>query len=272
MESSDAVMTAILKRDRVVVLIAIGLLATLAWAYVLWLAMRMNATQEMSAMDIGTMIGPGVAQWTTGQFLFALAMWTVMMVGMMTPSVAPMILIYAQVARRADATRQPFSSSIWFAGGYLFVWVLFAAGATSAQYELERAALLSPILASKSAIFGAVTLLAAGIYQWLPLKGACLSQCRAPLSFVQRHGGFQPSGFASLRLGALHGVFCLGCCWALMILLFAFGIMNVLWIAGLTIFVLLEKTVPAGRLFSRAAGAVAIVGGVWLFLDTQHLF
>ena len=111
-----------------------------------------------------------------------------------------------------------------------------------------------------------VVLLAAGIYQWLPLKYACLDSCRAPLSFVQRHGGFQPSARGSLRLGVLHGFYCIGCCWALMALLFAFGVMNLAWIAGLMLFVLLEKLLPWPRIVSRAAGGVAIAAGLWLIL------
>jgi predicted metal-binding membrane protein len=106
--------------------------------------------------------------------------------------------------------------------------------------------------------------LAVGVFQWTPLKNACLAQCRAPLSFVQRHGGFKPGLFPALRLGLLHGTYCVGCCWTLMTLLFVGGVMNLLWIAGLMIFVLLEKTIPLGKTFSRIAGVAAGAAGVWM--------
>ena len=107
-------------------------------------------------------------------------------------------------------------------------------------------------------------LILAGIYQFLPIKSACLSQCRAPLAFVQRHGGFQASARGSLRLGLLHGAYCIGCCWAVMALLFVGGVMNLLWVAALMLFVLLEKLLPGARYFSRVAGCAALAGGVYL--------
>jgi predicted metal-binding membrane protein len=117
-------------------------------------------------------------------------------------------------------------------------------------------------MGTASRVFGGALLIVAGIYQWLPIKEACLSQCRAPLSFVQRHGGFQSSVQGSLRLGFLHGMYCIGCCWVLMLLLFVGGVMNLLWIAALMIFVLLEKLLPGGRYFSRAAGLAALAVGI----------
>lgn len=263
----DAGLTAVLKRDRAVVLAALLVLAALAWVYVLWLAAHMYAQPDMSSMgmaQMGAMMSPGFAPWTTAHAFFIFAMWSVMMVGMMTPSAAPMILIYTQVARQANTLGKPFASAGWFACGYLVAWTLFAAIATAAQYGLEGAALLSPMMAGTSRIFGGAVLIAAGIYEWTPLKHACLAQCRAPLSFIQRHGGFQASGPGSLRLGFVHGLYCVGCCWALMALLFVGGVMNPLWIAGLTIFVLGEKVFPSARFLSGLAGALAFGAGIWL--------
>lgn len=265
--AGDATLTAVLKRDRAVVLAALIALAAIAWAYVLWLAARMYAQPDMSSMDMAqmaAMMSPGFAPWTFGHALFIFAMWSVMMVGMMTPSAAPMILIYTQVARQANTLGKPFASAAWFAGGYLAAWALFAALATAAQYGLERAALLSPMMAGTSRIFGGAILIAAGLYEWTPLKHACLSRCRAPLAFIQRHGGFQSGGPGSLRLGFVHGIDCIGCCWALMALLFVGGVMNPLWIAGLTIFVLVEKLLPGARYISGLAGALAFGAGIWL--------
>ncbi len=268
MSAGDAAIAAVLKRDRAIVLVALLALAALAWVYVLWLAAGMYAPSpgmpSMTAAEMAAMMSPGFAPWTLGHALFIFAMWAVMMIGMMTPSAAPMILIYTQVARQAGTLGKPFASAAWFASGYLIVWTAFALVATAAQYGLERTALLSPMMASSSHIFGGVLLIAAGIYQWTPLKMACLSQCRAPLSFVQRHGGFQSSGTGSLRLGLLHGADCVGCCWALMALLFVGGVMNPLWIAGLMIFVLAEKILPGARYVSWGAGSLAMLAGIWL--------
>ena len=185
------------------------------------------------------------------------------MIGMMTPSVAPMILLYAAIVRQNSA-RHAFAPPGWFLAGYLVAWTAFATLATLLQWFLEWQALITPMMAGTSRMLGGVTLVAAGIYQWLPAKQACLSACSGPLSFVQRHGGFQSGARASLRLGILHGLYCIGCCWLVMVLLFAFGVMNLTWIAALMIYVLLEKTPPWPAAVSRVAGTGAIVAGVML--------
>jgi predicted metal-binding membrane protein len=136
--------------------------------------------------------------------------------------------------------------------------------ATLAQWAIERAGWLNPAMASASNIFGGLTLIAAGLYQWSPLKDACLRQCQFPLQFIQRHGGFRADAIGSLVLGARHGVYCVGCCWVLMALLFVGGVMNVLWIALIMIFVLIEKVVPTGRLLSRVSGSGFLAAGAWL--------
>jgi predicted metal-binding membrane protein len=183
-------------------------------------------------------------------------MWAVMMVGMMTPSAAPLVLLYARVGRLVASEKPPFVASGWFAGGYLLTWVGFSFIATTAQWALERTGWLSPTMASVSNAFGGVILIAAGLYQWTPFKDACLSQCQAPLEFIQRHGGFRADARGSVALGVRHGAYCVGCCWILMALLFVVGVMNVLWIALLMVFVLLEKMLPTGRLISRISGQV----------------
>jgi predicted metal-binding membrane protein len=162
---------------------------------------------------------------------------------------------------------KPFAGSAWFAGGYLLAWTAFSLVATSAQWALERAALLTPMMESASNRLGAAVLILAGIYQWAPLKDACLSHCRSPLLFIQRHGGFRREPFGALALGFRHGIYCIGCCWALMALLFVGGVMNLFWIATLAILVLFEKVVPFGRVVARAAGLAFIAGGVWLLLQ-----
>ncbi len=272
---SDAALTAALRRDRAIVLIALGLLTALAWAYVLWLADDM----WMGGMDMtgfrmipagrGLMM-PAGAPWQPIEFGFVFAMWAVMMVGMMTPSAAPMILLYARVGRQAAEAGKPCAAAVWFGAGYLLIWSAFALAATLAQWGLDRLLLLTPAMESASLAFGGAVLMAAGVYQWTPLKDACLRQCQAPWMFLQHHGGFRREPIGSLVLGARHGLYCVGCCWALMALLFVGGVMNVLWIAALTILVLAEKIIPAGRLVSRVAGAGFFIGGAGLLLDTLY--
>ena len=250
------------------VLAALLAVAGLAWGYTIWLSGRMAMTDMPGMpgmpgmrMDGSSLMAPAFSAWTLVHFLFIFTMWAVMMVGMMTPTVAPMVLLYARVGRHATERIAP---TIWFVAGYLAAWTLFAALAALAQWGLEALALLTPMMASASHRFGGAVLLAAGIYQWLPMKDLCLAGCRAPLSFMQRYGGFQASARGSLRLGLLHGSYCVGCCWVLMLLLFVVGVMNPLWIAALMVFALLEKVMPGGRVLSRSAGCAAIGAGIWM--------
>jgi predicted metal-binding membrane protein len=262
----------LLKRDRAIVAVALAAVTALAWAYVL----RLAAGMDMGGMDMTgyrmiskgfeMAMAPSEQPWNLGDFILTLAMWTVMMVGMMTPSATPMILIYARAGRMAAAAENPFAGTGWFVAGYLVLWGGFALAATTAQWALERFALLDPMMASASNLFGGLVLIVAGLYQWTPLKHACLSQCQSPLLFIQRHGGFRGDAAGALTIGAKHGLYCLGCCWALMALLFVGGVMNVLWIAGLAVFALAEKVIPAGYLISRIAGVGLIVAGVRLLL------
>jgi predicted metal-binding membrane protein len=277
--SADSALESALKRDRLIVVAAALLLAVLAWGYLIWLNARMApAAGDMGGMDMAGMhmagmdmsgmsmsaMTPTFTSWTAAQLQVVFAMWAVMMVGMMTPSVAPMLLIYTRFARHSAAQGHAFAPVAWFAAGYLAAWSLFAALATLAQWGLASLALLTPMMAAANRAFGGAVLIAAGIYQWLPLKDACLAQCRSPLSFVQQHGGFRTGAAASLRLGLVHGLYCIGCCWALMALLFVGGVMNLFWIATLMILVLLEKIVPYGRRFARLVGIVGVAAGVWM--------
>ena len=269
---SDTALEAVLRRDRAVVIVALAVITALAWADLIWLADDM----AMGGMDMtgyrmipagrGLMM-PADAPWQPIEFGYVFVMWAAMMIGMMMPSAAPMILIYARVGRQAAVQGKPFASSSWFAGGYLLAWTAFSLVATSAQWALERAALLTPTMESASNRLGAAVLILAGIYQWAPLKDACLSHCRAPLLFIQQHGGFRREPLGALALGFRHGIYCIGCCWALMALLFVGGVMNLFWIATLAILVLFEKVVPFGRIVARAAGLVFLAGGVWLLLQ-----
>ena len=205
-----------------------------------------------------------IQPWSAAEFALMFAMWAIMMIGMMTPSVAPMVLLYARVCRQAAATGRSLVSAWWFFGGYLVTWSIFSLAATLGQWALERAALLTGTMTLAGSAFGAALLLAAGCYQLTPLKRACLSQCQSPLVFIQRHGGFRRTARGALALGLRHGAYCVGCCWALMLLLFAAGIMNAIWLAGLAMFVLLEKLLAGSRLVSYLGGAILILGALWM--------
>ncbi len=273
---SDAPLEAVLKRDRALVIGAVAVTAIFAWAYVLWLAAAMDmgaaglggsmapmGGEGQAASGAAAMAMPRLRPWSPAEFAFMFGMWAVMMVGMMLPSVAPMLLIHARVARQSVAQGRPIAATGWFAAGYLLAWTAFSLFATAGQWVLERTLLVTPMMVNASDAFGGAVLIVAGLYQWTPFKERCLVQCQAPLMFIQRHGGFRRDAPGSVRLGARHGLYCVGCCWALMALLFVGGVMNVLWIAGLTVFVLLEKVIPAGRLVSRTAGAGLVVLGLW---------
>ena len=259
----------VLRRDRILVGAALVALAALSWGYLLWLSDGMNMDGmtmtgfRMIPAGRGIMISAS-APWSAIEFALVFAMWLVMMIGMMMPGTAPMILIYARVVRQASAEHAPLAAVGWFTAGYLLAWSGFSLAATIAQWGLERAALLNSAMASASRVLTVAVLLAAGVYQWTALKDICLAQCRTPLMFLMRHGGFRPSVLGGLLLGLRHGAYCIGCCWALMALLLVGGVMNVLWIALLASLVLLEKLSPFGRWIARASGFGFLAAGAWL--------
>ncbi len=271
---TDTPLEAVLRRDRVVVATALAAIIGLAWAYVLWLAddMKMDGMDmpgfRMIPAGIGIM-APATAPWKAIEFGFVFAMWAVMMVGMMAPSAAPMILMYARVGRQARLERKPFAPAGWFAAGYFVVWTCFSLAATMVQWGFERAALLDSQMASVSNVLGGTVLVLAGIYQWTPLNDACLAQCQSPISFLMRLGGFRTDAAGCVKLGIIHGTYCVGCCWLLMSLLFVGGVMNVLWIAFLALLVLVEKITPFGRWVARAGGIACLAAGAWMLSSSS---
>lgn len=278
---ADSALETLLRRDRTIVAVSIATLTATAWIYVLWLAqtmdiggmsmpmaagmdmdhMNMNMGNEVRAGPLEVFHGLSPRPWTSVEALLVFVMWVVMMVGMMLPSATPMILLYARVGRQSLKLGKPFASTGFFAGGYLLAWAGFSFVAAFGQW-LSEGTLLTPALASASGIFSGTLLVAAGLFQWTPLKHACLTQCQSPIVFLQAHGGFRRDAGGAVVLGFRHGLYCVGCCWALMALLFVGGIMNVLWIAVIAVFVLVEKLVPLGRVLSRSAGAVLIAFGL----------
>jgi len=247
---------AILMRDRAIILCALAAATALSWVYLVDMARDMAAgVCDMPGME-GMYMG-AVPVWNAPYFVMMTVMWAVMMVGMMVPSAAPAILLYASMHRNAGRT--PYMSTVGFVAGYLAVWTAFSVAAVFAQWGLDAAALLSPMMVSTSPYLGAGLLVAAGIFQLTPWKNACLSHCRSPFAFFQQH--WATGRLGAFRMGARHGAYCLACCWALMLLLFFGGVMNLMWIAAITVFVLLEKAASFGRHAAKFTGFIMIVAG-----------
>jgi len=252
-------------RDRLIILLCIAALTILAWAYLARLDRQMSAAMadELAMAEMGMAT---TMPWTAADVLYTFAMWAVMMVGMMTPSAAPVVLLAARARASRGGRRLP-ATALAFGVGYLAVWVGFSAVAALAQWALHDGALLSPAMAAASPFVGGAILVGAGSYQVTPLKGACLIHCRSPLDVLMAH--WRDGLIGAVRMGAHHGAYCLGCCWALMAVLFVVGVMNLVWVASLAIFVLLEKSAPAAAGVSRIAGAGMMIAG--LIMIAWHL-
>jgi predicted metal-binding membrane protein len=249
-------------RDRLAALGGLGGVTVAAWVYIVVTAHRMaTGSGGMSGQSMPPTMDAmaGVRPWTATEFGLTFAMWALMMVAMMVPTAAPMTLMYAAVARKAAAQHNPLAPTFVFVAGYITMWAIFSLVATVAQHALDKAALLSPMMVSASARLGAAILIAAGLYQLTPLKNACLKNCRAPAHFMSRY--WRTGNLGAFRMGLRLGEYCVGCCWILMALLFVGGVMNLLWIAAIAIFVLLEKTIPFGDVSGRVAGAAMILFG-----------
>ncbi len=264
-----SLLEAALRRDRWLVVGGLLCVTLASWLFVLDGAGTGMSTLGMSGLDLalggGRRMPMEPAAWSPGYAAIVFAMWWVMMVAMMLPGASPAILLFARIRRgkpAAGAAGPGSGRTFLFAGGYLAAWGGFSLLATLAQWGLEASGLLSLVMASTTAWLGGLLLLAAGLWQFTPLKQACLRHCRSPLSFLMMH--WRDGALGAVRMGAGHGLFCLGCCWFLMALLFFGGIMNLWWIGGLALFVLLEKMVPAGHRLGQVAGAALAGWGIWL--------
>ncbi|MGH6932739.1 MAG: DUF2182 domain-containing protein [Dongiaceae bacterium] len=234
--------------------ICLALLVALAWLYTLAAALGGRAGWAVPWMSM-----PARGAWSPLDLLLAFLMWTVMMIAMMVPSAAPIVLMLARLEERHGA--RAIRTGLFLAA-YVAMWGAFSAAATLIQWGLHELALLRSPMGAALPWLAAAILLVAGLYQLTPLKSACLKQCQSPISFLTRHA--RPGARGALELGARYGLFCLGCCWALMAILFAAGIMAVPWIAGLSVLVLAEKTLPGGQWLGRIAGAGLIAYGIWI--------
>ena len=248
-------------RDRYLISFCLAIVMALSWAYIVHLA-PLSSSADDSAKTMAVM-GMAVGhRWTAVDATFTFAMWTVMTVGMMTGSAAPTLLLFA-AAQVSRGGRRVLLTVLLFGLGYLVVWVGFSGIATLAQLALQRAGLLSDALAASNPLSVAI-LIVAGIYQLSPVKIACLTHCRTPLGFLMTN--WRDGRAGAFRMGTQHGLFCLGCCWALMVVMFAVGVMSLVWVAVLTTLVLIERLTPAGRALSRVSGLVMIVAGALLLL------
>jgi predicted metal-binding membrane protein len=269
MSTTDTtVLEAVLRRDRFVVIGGLVAVILVAWVWiVLGAGMGMSAvamTQMAGMPDMDMMMERAV--WTPGYAILIFAMWWVMMVAMMLPGAAPMLLLFARVNRTQQVRDRPYVATGFFAAGYLAAWGGFSALATGLQWGLEQLDLLGPMMTATNYWLGGAILVAAGLWQLTPLKGVCLRHCRSPLSFLTQQ--WRPGRLGAFRMGLEHGAYCLGCCWFLMGLLFFGGIMNLFWIAGLALFILLEKTIPMGHWFARIAGVGFTAWGVLMLAST----
>lgn len=254
----------LLKRDSAIVIASLAAVTLFAWLYLIVLA-RAMAEGDIRLMGMATMKAMGEMggalimepqAWTGATFILMLVMWWVMMIGMMIPSAAPMILIYDRVQRKRLAKANAAWRTGLFTLGYVLTWLGFSLVATLLQWALSKFALLSPMMVGTSHVLAAAIFAIAGLYQFTSLKHACLANCRMPIHFLAAH--WRNGNLGALRMGLHHGAFCVGCCWFLMALLFVGGVMNLLWVAAIAAFVLLEKILPRGLWVSRASGAAML--------------
>jgi predicted metal-binding membrane protein len=220
-----------------------------AWAFLTWIAVDMGHPLVQLTM-------PGVPEWSVLNVLAVFVMWAVMMAAMMLPSALPMILAFARIAKRAG---EPARARV-FVGAYLLVWTGFSALATALQWMLQAVDWVDPMIVSTSPLLTGALLVTAGIYQFTPLKKVCLVTCRTPVGFLM--GEWRTGAAGAFRMGLRHGLFCAGCCWAVMALLFVGGVMNLPWIAALSIVVAIEKMAPRGERIATVLGVLLIVAGV----------
>ncbi len=250
----------LIQRDRFVVALALCMITILAWSYLLRMAGPTRAAPHQAHIEPMSM---QTDAWGFADVGTLFLMWAVMMAGMMLPSAAPVILLVLATFRRRGG-RQARMSAAAFTSGYLATWTGFSAIAALVQAGLHAAALLSPEMAARSAALAGGIFVLAGLYQLAPLKNACLSHCRSPLHVLATEWREGTAG--AFRMGFRHGLFCVGCCWALMTLLFAAGVMNVLWVAAIAAFVLIEKLLPYGMQVARVSGALLLAWGAYLII------
>lgn len=257
---SPSSVAAVPRRDRVVIALCIVGATALAWAYLVRLRHQMSPPPDATSIMASMGMTPN-AQFGAADLFMTWVMWSVMMVGMMSASAAPVLLLFAATQARPDGHGARFAVPM-FGLGYLAIWLGFSAAAALAQSALHQAALLSTEMTIASARLSGAILIGAGVYQLTPAKSACLSHCQSPLGFLMSNWSDGARGAA--RMGARHGLYCLGCCWAAMGVLFVVGVMNLAWVGLLTVFILLERFGRAGMLAARVGGILMLAAGISL--------
>ncbi len=257
-DPASAFIEAVVRNDRMVIAAGLVLIALLAWSYLL-----SGAGMNMDVMGMDpNMVMP--VDWTPAYVFLMFLMWWIMMIAMMVPTAAPVILLFARVNRRSREQDAPYVPTAVFAAGYLLAWGGFSLAATLAHWGLEQSGWLTTGMASASPRLGGALLIAAGVYQFTPFKRACMRHCRGPVDFVMHH--WRPGYTGALRMGLTHGAYCVGCCWVVMGLLFYGGVMNLYWIVGLAVLVLLEKLLPVGPVVGNLSGLGFLAWGAWLLI------
>ena len=247
-----------IRRDRIIVGVSLLIVVALAWFYLARMAQGMGDMAELSDA-----LTPAHSHSPTFTLIFL--MWAAMTLGMMLPSASPMILMFANINRKRRLEGETFVPTGVFVAGYLAVWLAFGLMATLLQWRLQTIGLVSPMMGKAHIALGGSVLIAAGIYQWTPLKDACLRLCQTPLGFLMTRWRDGPAG--AFYMGVSHGVYCVGCCWVLMLLMFVGGVMNLLWMALLAVLMLAEKLVPPGHWLPRAAGVALTVWGIFILVS-----
>ena len=251
----DTTVEVLLRRERLWILMGLAAACLMCWAWIVPMALDMYGPMHGASSWLMTDMQPA----RHGTLLFA--MWTVMMAGMMLPSAAPTLLLYTMVVRSHDATHAPLRAYSFLAG-YLLVWTAFSLAVTLLQLLLGARLYLSPMMQLRGQVLSGALVLLAGAYQLTPVKGSCLTTCRTPAAFLARY--YRPGNRAAFSLGLRHGAWCVGCCWALMLLLFAGGVMNLVVIVALMLWVLAEKLLPYGEQTARASGIVLLALAGWI--------
>ena len=250
----------LLKNDRKVVVACLILVSLASWAWMLAGAgMGMDGI-EMTRHSLMNMDTPARQEWTLSYAVLMFFMWWIMMIAMMLPSASPVILLASGINNRSRSNGQPYGSAFSFATGYLMAWAGFSIVAVGIQWWLGASELITGMLQSRNSLLSALILIVAGAWQFTPWKMACLRHCRGPVEFLTRHR--RPGNIGAFVMGAHHGLYCLGCCWFLMALLFVGGVMNLIWIAGLAIYVWIEKVLPGGPVVARIMGATLVIWGM----------
>jgi predicted metal-binding membrane protein len=254
----DVIVTRIL-RERVLLAVALIALIALSWAYLIWMAADMAAQGGATLAHCAAM--PGMTSSSAIYFWWLFVMWAVMGVAMMLPTALPLVALYARFSRKRQPDVPVVGATMQLVLGYLLVWVGFGLAAALVQWGLEHLGAVTPIMGEmQSPLIAGLVLIGAGAFQLSPLKAMCLSKCRTPLGFLMT--GWRDGKRGALAMGLEHGAFCLGCCWALMLVMFVVGVMNLVWMAGLGVVMLLEKVAPRGDLLARLSGVALILLGL----------